>query len=219
MKLLWRTHIMMIGDFSIPSGYRVVNTLLNGVMVPLLVQNTLPVGDGSGSGVLTAADLRAIPSDRLKSGDIRVVVALGTVFVFDPTSTTADDGATVLKPSDGLAAGRWVGLTTVANAAALTAATNANSAAASANTAAGNATTAANNAVAAASRTGNATLVAGTKAVADASVTANTIVLLSRKTAGGTLGNLTYTVSAGVGFTINSTSGTDTSIVSYHLLG
>lgn len=209
----------MIGDFSIPSGYRVVNTLLNGVMVPLLVQNTLPVGDGSGSGVLTAADLRAIPSDRLKSGDIRVVTALGTVFVFDPTSTTADDGATVLKPSDGLAAGRWVGLTTVANAAALTAATNANSAATAANTAAGNATTAANNAVAALSRVGNATLVGGTKTIANTSVTAGTVVLLNYKTFAGTPGDLGYTVNAGVGFTVTSTSGTDTSTFSYMLIG
>jgi hypothetical protein len=209
----------MIGDFSIPSGYRVVNTLVKGVMVPLLVLNTLPEGDGSGSGVLTAADLRAIPSDRLKSGDIRVVVALGTVFAFDSTSTTADDGATVIKPTDGLAAGRWVGLTTVANAAALTAATNANSAATAATTAANNATTAANNATTAASRTGNVTLVGGTKAVADVSVTAGTIVLLSRKTIGGTAGFLSYTVSAGVGFTINSANAADTSVVSYHLLG
>jgi hypothetical protein len=209
----------MIGDFSIPSGYRVVNTLVKGVMVPLLVLNTLPEGDGSGSGVLTAADLRAIPSDRLKSGDIRVVVALGTVFAFDSTSTTADDGATVIKPTDGLAAGRWVGLTTVANAAALTAATNANSAATAATTAANNATTAANNATTAASRTGNVTLVGGTKAVADVSVTAGTIVLLSPKTIGGTAGFLSYTVSAGVGFTINSANAADTSVVSYHLLG
>lgn len=202
----------MNGDFSIPSGYRVVNTLLNGRMVPLLVLNTQKAGDDSGTAVLAAADLRAIPSDRLKSGDLRIVTALGTVFVFDPTSVTADDSTTVIKPTDGLAAGRWVGLTTVANAAALTAGTVAT-------TAANNATTAANAATAALSRVGNATLVGGTKAVADTSVTAGTIVTLSRKTIGGAAGNLTYTVSAGVGFTVTSSSGTDTSVVSYYLIG
>ncbi len=64
---------------------------------------------------------------------------------------------------------------------------------------------------------GNATLVGGTIAVADTSVTAGSIVILGRKTIGGTAGNLSYTVSAGVGFTINSSSGTDTSVVSYHI--
>jgi hypothetical protein len=63
---------------------------------------------------------------------------------------------------------------------------------------------------------GNATLVGGTIAVADTMVTANSIVVVSRKTAGGTPGTgHTYTLSAGVGFTITSTSGTDTSVVSY----
>lgn len=195
----------MIGDFSIPSGYRVVNTLVNGVMVPLLVLNTQPAGDNSGTAVLTPADLRALPSDRLKSGDLRVVVSLGTIFEYDTTSTTTDDGTTVLKPSDGLQGGRWVGLTTVANAAALTAATAA--------------TTAANNATAALSRVGNATLVAGTKTIADTSVTSNTIVQLSYKTFAGTPGDLGYSTNPGVGFTVTSTSNTDTSTFSYQLIG
>lgn len=67
-------------------------------------------------------------------------------------------------------------------------------------------------------RVGNATLVGGTIAVVDASVTANTIILLSRKTIGGTAGNLTYILNAGVDFTINSDNALDTSVVSYFLV-
>lgn len=67
-------------------------------------------------------------------------------------------------------------------------------------------------------RAGNATLVGGTVTVNNTTVTANTIVMLTRKTAGGTLGNLTYTTSAATSFTINSDSGTDTSTVSYFLI-
>lgn len=67
-------------------------------------------------------------------------------------------------------------------------------------------------------RAGNATLVAGTVTVTNTTVTANTLILLSRKTAGGTLGNLTYTLSAGASFTINSSSASDTSVVSYLLI-
>lgn len=69
-----------------------------------------------------------------------------------------------------------------------------------------------------ATRAGDATLVAGTVTIANTTVTANTRIMLSRKTAGGTLGNLTYTISAGVSFTINSSSGADTSTVSYMLV-
>jgi hypothetical protein len=65
---------------------------------------------------------------------------------------------------------------------------------------------------------GKAVLVAGTKAVAAASITANSIVMLSRKSAGGAIGDLTYTINAGVGFTINSASGTDTSTVGWVIL-
>lgn len=67
-------------------------------------------------------------------------------------------------------------------------------------------------------RAGNATLVGGTVTVNNTTVTANTIVMLSRKTAGGTLGSTTYTLSAGTSFTINSSSGSDTSVVSYLLI-
>lgn len=62
---------------------------------------------------------------------------------------------------------------------------------------------------------GNATLVGGTVAVTCAAVDTNSIILLTRKTAGGTTGELTYTITDATSFTINSASGTDTSTVSY----
>ena len=61
---------------------------------------------------------------------------------------------------------------------------------------------------------GNATLVAGTKAVLSDAITANSGVLLTRKTTGGTIGTaITYTLqtSAPKGFTINSDNPLDTS--------
>ena len=61
---------------------------------------------------------------------------------------------------------------------------------------------------------GEATLVAGTKAVLSDAVTANSRVFLTRKTSGGTLGTaITYTLqtSAPKGFTITSDSALDTS--------
>lgn len=68
-------------------------------------------------------------------------------------------------------------------------------------------------------RAGNATLVAGTVTVSNATVTANTIVMLTRKTTGGTIGTaITYTVSAGASFTINSDNPLDTSSFSYFLV-
>lgn len=68
-------------------------------------------------------------------------------------------------------------------------------------------------------RAGNAVLVAGTVTVANTTVTVNTIVMLTRKTSGGTPGTLiTYTVSAGASFTINSDSALDTSTFSYFLI-
>jgi len=69
-----------------------------------------------------------------------------------------------------------------------------------------------------AARRGNATLVAGTVTVSNTTVTANTLVMHARKTAGGVMGNLTYTISAGVGFTISSDNVADTSVVSWTLL-
>ncbi|WP_399142146.1 glycosyl hydrolase family 28-related protein [Streptomyces sp. NBUA17] len=67
-------------------------------------------------------------------------------------------------------------------------------------------------------RMGTSTLAAGTVTVANTSVTANTRVLPFRQAAGGTLGHLSVTKNAGVGFTITSSSNTDTSAVAWVLL-
>jgi hypothetical protein len=67
-------------------------------------------------------------------------------------------------------------------------------------------------------RAGNATLVGGAVTVPNTSVSANTLVMLTRKSAGGTMGFLTYSVAAGTGFTITSESSADTSVVSYQLI-
>lgn len=68
-------------------------------------------------------------------------------------------------------------------------------------------------------RAGSATLVGATVTVSNTTVTANTIVMLTRKTSGGTIGTaITYTVSAGVSFTINSDNILDTSTFSYVLI-
>jgi hypothetical protein len=66
-------------------------------------------------------------------------------------------------------------------------------------------------------RMGVATLAAGTVTVANTSVTANTRVATFRQAAGGTLGQLSVTKNAGVGFTITSSSNTDTSVVAWVL--
>lgn len=67
-------------------------------------------------------------------------------------------------------------------------------------------------------RAGNATLVGGTVTVTNTTVTANTIVMLTRKTSGGTIGTaITYTLSAATSFTINSDNPLDTSTFSYVL--
>lgn len=59
---------------------------------------------------------------------------------------------------------------------------------------------------------GNATLIAGTKVVLTSAVTANSLIVLTRKTSGGTIGTaITYTINAGVSFTITSDSILDTS--------
>ncbi|MFI1485759.1 right-handed parallel beta-helix repeat-containing protein [Streptomyces sp. NPDC020747] len=65
---------------------------------------------------------------------------------------------------------------------------------------------------------GSSTLVGGTVTVLNTSVTANSHIFIQRRVAGGTLGNITYTRSAGVSFTINSSSGTDTSTVDWHIV-
>jgi hypothetical protein len=69
------------------------------------------------------------------------------------------------------------------------------------------------------SRAGTATLVAGTVTVSNTSVTANTGISLTRKTSGGTIGTaITYTLSAGTSFTINSDNPLDTSTFFYELV-
>jgi hypothetical protein len=67
-------------------------------------------------------------------------------------------------------------------------------------------------------RMGTATLVGGTIAVANTSVTASTRVFISRSTTGGTEGTLSTTQIASTSFTVNSSSGTDTSTVNWLLI-
>lgn len=66
-------------------------------------------------------------------------------------------------------------------------------------------------------RTGRATLVGGTITVTDASITANSKIVCTVTTAGGTQGFLRVTRSAGVSFTITSSSVTETSVVDYYI--
>jgi hypothetical protein len=66
-------------------------------------------------------------------------------------------------------------------------------------------------------RMGVSTLVAGTVTVANASVTANTRVAPFRQAGGGALGHLSVTKNPGVGFTITSSSNTETSVVAWVL--
>ena len=66
---------------------------------------------------------------------------------------------------------------------------------------------------------GTATLVAGTVTVSTAAVESGSFILYARKTAGGTLGDLSLgTVTAGTSFVINSSSGSDTSTVNWAIL-
>lgn len=65
---------------------------------------------------------------------------------------------------------------------------------------------------------GQATLVAGTVTVANTAITANSRIFVTVSTTGGTRGHLSVTKSAGVSFTITSSSGTDTSVVDYHII-
>lgn len=67
-------------------------------------------------------------------------------------------------------------------------------------------------------RCGEATLVVGTITVSNTTVTANTQILLTRKTSNGTTGTLNYTLSAGASFTINSNNVLDTSVITYLLI-
>lgn len=67
-------------------------------------------------------------------------------------------------------------------------------------------------------RVGARSLAAGTVTVSDVSITDYTQVFLTRKAEAGTVGELSYVLDPGVGFTINSSSATDTSRVNYLLL-
>lgn len=68
------------------------------------------------------------------------------------------------------------------------------------------------------SKIGSATLVAGTVTVANTSVTANSSIQLTVSSKGGTQGFLSYTLNAGAGFTISSSSVTETSTVQWHII-
>lgn len=73
--------------------------------------------------------------------------------------------------------------------------------------------------VAAAVRSGTVTLVAGSSgAITDTSITANSVIRTFNRAAGGTVGALSVTLSAGASFTIHSTSGTDTSSVGWEIV-
>lgn len=67
-------------------------------------------------------------------------------------------------------------------------------------------------------RMGTATLVGGTILVNNTSVTANTRIFYCRSTTGGTPGHLSYTISAGASFTINSSEASDTSTINWMLV-
>jgi hypothetical protein len=70
-----------------------------------------------------------------------------------------------------------------------------------------------------AAKTGTATLAAGTVTVADTRITANSVIRLSQKTAGGTPGALFVSAKvAGTSFTITSTNAADTSVVQYDVV-
>jgi hypothetical protein len=64
----------------------------------------------------------------------------------------------------------------------------------------------------------SAAMTAGSIVIANTSVTANTVVFLSPATTGGTQGALSVVLNPGVGFTINSSSATDTSTVNFLLI-
>ncbi len=67
----------------------------------------------------------------------------------------------------------------------------------------------------AAARMGITTLTAGTKAIANTSVTATSRIFLQRQAVGGAPGHLSYTRQPGVGFTVTSTSNTETSTLNW----
>lgn len=68
-------------------------------------------------------------------------------------------------------------------------------------------------------KNGTATLVAGTVTVSDTAITANSVIRLTNKTAGGTVGAPYISArTVGTGFTITSTNASDTSVIQYDIL-
>jgi hypothetical protein len=67
-------------------------------------------------------------------------------------------------------------------------------------------------------RMGTATLSGGAATVTNTSVTANTVIFISRATTGGTEGHLSTAIDPGTDFDINSSSGSDTSTVNWLLI-
>lgn len=66
---------------------------------------------------------------------------------------------------------------------------------------------------------GQATLTAGAVTVTTNRVAANSRIFVSRQTLGGTAGHLDIgTITAGTSFTIESSSGTDTSVVNWWII-
>lgn len=65
---------------------------------------------------------------------------------------------------------------------------------------------------------GTVSLVAGTVTVANSEITSNSILRLNRQTAGGTLGELSASLTAGTSFTIQSASSTETSAIYYEIV-
>jgi hypothetical protein len=67
-------------------------------------------------------------------------------------------------------------------------------------------------------RTGTATLIAGTVTINNPIVATNSIIIVSRKTSGGTLGYLYISSQSNGSFTITSSSNSDTSTVNYLII-
>jgi hypothetical protein len=65
---------------------------------------------------------------------------------------------------------------------------------------------------------GSVTLAAGSATVANTAITSGSIIRLHRQAAGGTLGQLAVALSAGVGFTVTSSSSSETSGVYYEVV-
>ena len=66
-------------------------------------------------------------------------------------------------------------------------------------------------------RIGSSTLVAGTVTFSTTAVKSTSLIFLSVATVGGTPGTLSYTIVDSTSFTINSSSGTDTSVINWQI--